>query len=104
VVSGRTRDAALPDVPTLEEAGMSDAVIEPWFGYMAPRGTPAPVVARLNQLFNMALADEAVQARLRDLGARPEGGPPERFTQHVQGEVARWLEVVRVNRIERITE
>lgn len=37
VVSGRSRDAALPDVPTLEEAGMSDAVIEPWFGYMAPR-------------------------------------------------------------------
>jgi tripartite-type tricarboxylate transporter receptor subunit TctC len=104
VVSGRTRDAALPDVPTLEEAGMSDAVIEPWFGYMAPRGTPAPVVARLNQLFNMALADEAVQARLRDLGARPEGGPPERFAQHVQSEVARWREVVRVNRIERITE
>lgn len=104
VVSGRTRDAALPDVPTLEEAGMPDAVIEPWFGYMAPRGTPAPVVARLNQLLNAALADEAVQGRLRDLGARPEGGPPERFTQHVQSEVARWREVVRVNRIERITE
>jgi tripartite-type tricarboxylate transporter receptor subunit TctC len=104
VVSGRSRDAALPDVPTLEEAGMSDAVIEPWFGYMAPRGTAAPVVARLNQLFNMALADETVQARLRDLGARAEGGPPERFVQHVQSEVARWREVVRVNRIERITE
>lgn len=103
-VSGRTRDAALPEVPTLEEAGMSDAVIEPWFGYMAPRGTPPAVVARLNQLFNAALADEVVQSRLRDLGARPEGGPPERFVQHVQSEVARWREVVRVNRIERITE
>ncbi len=103
-VSGRTRDAALPDVPTLEESGMSDAVIEPWFGYMAPRGTPPAVVARLNQLFSMALADEAVQARMRDLGARPEGGPPERFVQHVQSEIARWREVVRVNRIERISE
>jgi len=103
-VSGRNRDAALPDVPTLEESGMSDAVIEPWFGYMAPRGTPPAVVARLNQLFNMALADEAVQARMRDLGARPEGGPPERFVQHVQSEIARWREVVRVNRIERIAD
>jgi len=104
VVSGRTRDAALPDVPTLEEAGMPDAVVEPWFGYMAPRGTPANVVARINSLLNMALADEAVLARLRDLGARPEGGPPERFAGHVQSEIARWREVVRVNRIERITD
>lgn len=103
-VSGRTRDAALPDVPTLEEAGMRDAVVEPWFGYMAPRGTPGPVIARLNALLNMAMADEAVQTRLRDLGARPEGGPPERFAAHVQSEIARWREVVRVNRIERITE
>ena len=50
----------------------------------------------------MAMADEVVQARLRDLGARPEGGPPERFGDHVPSEIARWREVVRVNRIERI--
>ena len=103
-VSGSTRDAALPDVPTLQEAGLPDAVVEPWFGYMAPRGTPAAVVARLNALLNMAMADEGVQARLRDLGARPEGGPPERFGAHVQSELARWAEVVRVNRIERMAE
>jgi len=104
VVSGATRDPALPDVPTLEEAGMPNAVVEPWFGYMAPRGTPPAVVARLNALFNMALRDEAVLARLRDLGAKPEGGPPERFAAHVRSELARWREVVAVNRIERITE
>ncbi|TCI00078.1 tripartite tricarboxylate transporter substrate binding protein [Roseococcus sp. SYP-B2431] len=103
-VSGSTRDPALPDVPTLGEAGLPNAVIEPWFGYMAPRGTPANVVARLNALFNMALADEVVQSRLRDLGARPEGGPPERFAAHVRSEIARWREVVEVNRIERIAE
>lgn len=104
VVSGRTRDPALPEVPTLEEAGVADAVIEPWFGYMAPRGTPPAVVARLNALLNAAMADPAVQSRLRELGARPEGGPPERFVAHVQSELARWREVVRVNQIERITE
>lgn len=103
-VSGSTRDPALPDVPTLEESGMPNAVIEPWFGYMAPRGTPANVVARLNALLNTALADEAVRARLRDLGTRPEGGPPERFAAHVRSELARWREVVEVNRIERINE
>lgn len=104
VVSGRTRDAALPDVPTLEEAGMPNAVVEPWFGYMAPRGTPAHVVARLNALLNMALADEGVLSRMRDLGAKPEGGPPARFAAHVISEIARWREVVEANRIERITE
>lgn len=103
-VSGSTRDPALPDVPTLEESGMPNAVIEPWFGYMAPRGTPPNVVARLNTLLNMALADEVVQARLRDLGTRPEGGPPERFVAHVRSEIARWREVVEANRIERIAE
>ncbi|WP_207540844.1 Bug family tripartite tricarboxylate transporter substrate binding protein [Sabulicella rubraurantiaca] len=103
-VSGRTRDPALPDVPTLEESGLSDAVIEPWFGYMAPRGTPPEVVARLNALFNEANNDPTVQERLRSLGTRPEGGPPERFAQHVRSEVARWREVVERNNIERITE
>jgi tripartite-type tricarboxylate transporter receptor subunit TctC len=104
VVSGRTRDPALPEVPTLEEAGVPDAVIEPWFGYMAPRGTPPQIVARLNALLNEANADPEVQRRLRDLGARPEGGPPDRFTRHVQSEITRWREVVRINRIERITD
>lgn len=103
-VSGRERDPALPEVPTLEEAGMRNAVVEPWFGYMAPRGTPAHVVARLNRMLNEANADPAVQTRLRDLGARPEGGPPERFAAHVRSEIARWREVVETNRIERIAE
>jgi tripartite-type tricarboxylate transporter receptor subunit TctC len=79
-------------------------VIEPWFGYMAPRGTPPQVVARLNALLNMANDDPEVQRRLRDLGARPEGGPPERFAAHVRSEIARWRGVVETNRIERITE
>lgn len=103
-VSGRERDPALPEVPTLEESGMAESVIEPWFGYMAPRGTPPHIVARLNALLNEANDDPEVQRRLRDLGARPEGGPPERFAQHVRSEVARWRQVVEQNRIERIAE
>ncbi|MBB3899425.1 tripartite tricarboxylate transporter substrate-binding protein [Roseococcus suduntuyensis] len=71
---------------------------------MAPRGTPAHIVARLNALLNEANADPAVQERLRTLGARPEGGPPERLAAHVQSEVARWRTVVEANRIERISD
>ena len=55
------------------------------------------------QLFR-CLVQLAEGRRLRVLGARPEGGPPERFAAHVRAELARWAEVVRVNNIERITE
>jgi tripartite-type tricarboxylate transporter receptor subunit TctC len=103
VVSGSERDPSLPDIPTLREVGV-DAVAEPWFGYMAPRGTPPHVLATLNALFDRANRDPAVQARLRQLGARPEGGSPERFAQHVRTEIAMWRNVVEANRIERITD
>ncbi|MEN9500668.1 MAG: hypothetical protein RIS83_2488 [Pseudomonadota bacterium] len=101
-VTGRERDPSLPDVPTFAEAGVSGIVAEPWFGYMAPRGTPDAVVAGLNRLLNEAIADAEVQRKLRDLGARPEGGPPERFAAHVRSEIARWREVVEVNKIEKL--
>jgi tripartite-type tricarboxylate transporter receptor subunit TctC len=52
----------------------------------------------------MANDDPEVRARLLTLGARPEGGPPERFAAHVRSEVTRWRQVVEANRIERITE
>lgn len=103
-VTGTGRDPALPEVPSFAEAGVPDVVAEPWFGYMAPRGTPEPVVRRLNALLNEALADPEVQRRLRDLGLRPEGGPPERFAAHVRAEIARWREVVERNGIERLSE
>lgn len=103
-VTGRVRDPALPEVPTFAEAGVPDVVIEPWFGFMAPRGTPENVVRRLNALFEEALADPDVRRRLADLGARPEGGPPERFAGHVRSEVARWRQVVETAGIERLNE
>jgi tripartite-type tricarboxylate transporter receptor subunit TctC len=103
-VTGRERDPALPEVPTFAEAGVPDVVIEPWFGFMAPRGTPEPVVRRLNALFQEALADPDVRRRLADLGARPEGGPAERFAGHVRSEVARWRQVVESAGIERLNE
>jgi tripartite-type tricarboxylate transporter receptor subunit TctC len=103
-VTGRERDSALPEVPTFAEAGVPDVVIEPWFGFMAPRGTPEPVVRRLNALLNEALADPEVRRRLADLGARPEGGPAERFAGHVRSEVARWRQVVETAGIEKLNE
>jgi tripartite-type tricarboxylate transporter receptor subunit TctC len=59
-------------------------------------------VAGLNRILNEAIADPEVQRKLRDLGARPEGGSPERFAAHVRSEIARWREVVEVNKIEKL--
>ncbi len=101
-VTGRQRDPALPDVPTFAEAGVPDIVVEPWFGFMAPRGTPVAAVNALNRILNEANADPEVQRRLRDLGVRPEGGSPERFAEHVRSEVALWRDVVERNSIEKI--
>lgn len=101
-VSGAARDPAVPNLPTFVESGLAGFVVEPWFGFMAPRGTPAPIVAALNRVFNEALADPTVRARLADLGAKPEGGPPERFVAHVQSELAKWQRVVDDNKIEKL--
>jgi len=101
-VTGRERDPSLPDVPTFAEAGVPDIVVEPWFGFMAPRGTPDAVIAGLSRLLNEAVADPEVRRKFADLGVRPEGGPPERFAAHVRSEIARWREVVETNKIEKL--
>ena len=89
----------LPDVPTFAEAGGGDLVIDSWFGFLAPAGTPPEIVAALNATFNKALEDPAVRKRLEEVAVVPLGGPPERMGEHVRREVARWGDVVRQNNI-----
>jgi tripartite-type tricarboxylate transporter receptor subunit TctC len=84
-------DFMLENVPTLV-AAMRDGR----FRGVAMSG------AALNRVFNEALADATVPARLADLGAKPEGGPPERFVAHVQNELGKWQRVVDDNRIEKL--
>jgi tripartite-type tricarboxylate transporter receptor subunit TctC len=89
----------LPDVPTFAEAGGGNLVIDSWFGFLAPAGTPPDVVAALNAAFNKALDDPAVRKRLEEVAVVPLGGSPERMGEHVRKEVARWGDVVRQNNI-----
>ncbi|HEX2113628.1 MAG TPA: tripartite tricarboxylate transporter substrate binding protein [Alphaproteobacteria bacterium] len=89
----------LPDVATFAEAGGGDLVIDSWFGFLAPAGTPPSVVAALNAAFNKALEDLAVRKRLEEAAVVPLGGPPERMGAHMRSEVARWGEVIRKNNI-----
>jgi tripartite-type tricarboxylate transporter receptor subunit TctC len=98
-VVSEARVAELPDVPTFAEAGVPGIVIDSWFGFLAPAGTPPSVVAALNAAFNKALADPAVRARMAEVGVIPVGGTPERMGEHVRSEVARWSAVIRENNI-----
>ena len=89
-VTGSTRRANLPDVPTFAEAGYPKLDARSWFGLFAPAATPAPVVVKLSSAIAKAVADPAVQARLKELGADPVGDPHEAFQKFVGQEVTRW--------------
>ncbi|RZL65633.1 MAG: tripartite tricarboxylate transporter substrate binding protein [Variovorax sp.] len=89
-VTGQARRSNLPEVPTFTEAGYPQMDARSWFGLFAPAGTPAPVVAKLSASIAQAVADPAVQARLKELGADPIGDRHEAFQPFVAQEVKRW--------------
>ena len=89
-LTGKARRANLPEVPTFAEAGYPQMEARSWFGLFAPAGTPAPVVARLSTSIAQAVADPAVQARLKELGADAIGDRHEAFQPFVAQEVKRW--------------
>ena len=78
-VTSARRQSDYPDLPTMIEAGVPDYVVTSFFGVVAPAGTPAPVIARLNAVINEALKTEAVQASCQKLGAEPTIETPEQF-------------------------
>lgn len=94
-VTSAQRSPRLPDVPTLAETVAPGFDVNGWFGILAPAATPAPVVARLNREINAALADGAVQPRLRDLGLDPMSGPVEPFQTLLRTETVRWGGLIR---------
>lgn len=94
-VAGSQRNPALPDVPTMAEAGLSGYAVDPWFGVYAPAHTDKAVVAKLNTAINQALADNAVQSKLVAAGFTPKGSTAEAFEQFTQSEYQRLGDVAR---------
>jgi tripartite-type tricarboxylate transporter receptor subunit TctC len=93
--AGDRRPASLPDIPTLEEAGLPDFDATIWFGLTAPAGTSPAIVARLAGATDAALKIGEVQKILRAQGFEPLGGGPEEFAHRIASETARWREVAR---------
>lgn len=95
-VTSTKRLEDLPNVQTLAEAGFGDVLGgSGWFGFVAPAGTPAAVVARFNQEVNLALKSPEVIERLRKAYAFAEGGSPEEFTKFLNEEGIRWSKLVK---------
>ena len=89
-VATARRSSALPEVPTLGEAGLTGFDIASWFGLMAPADTPKDVVARLQQEVARMLATPEMKAQLALMGAEPVGNTPEQMGQQISAEVARF--------------
>jgi tripartite-type tricarboxylate transporter receptor subunit TctC len=85
---------SLPDVPTIGET-IPGYEVELWFGAMAPRGTPQPIVAALNGAVNKILQEPEMKKNLDAQGMVPTGGTPQQFNDRIQREYARWVKVVK---------
>jgi tripartite-type tricarboxylate transporter receptor subunit TctC len=96
-VTSAKRSPALPDVPTIAEAGVPGFEAASWFGLFAPAKTPRPVVERLNAEVRKALADPEVQKRFAEIGGEIRLYTPEEFGAFVKGELERWAPVVKAS-------
>jgi tripartite-type tricarboxylate transporter receptor subunit TctC len=94
-VSGTKRIEALPDVPTIVEAGYPKLASEDWAGLLLKSGTPPEVTARLNAALNKALKSEKVQQALTKLGVDPGGGTAKDFGTMLRSEIVRWTKIVK---------
>ena len=97
-VTSAVRSAALPDLPTVEEAGgLKGFEASSWFGLLAPAGTPPDVAQRIQQEVARSLASPAMKERLTTLGAIPSGNTPAQFAALIEAEHRKWAEVVKAS-------
>jgi tripartite-type tricarboxylate transporter receptor subunit TctC len=93
-VTTKERFEAMLDLPTMDEAGLPGYESIGWFGFVAPAGTPAEIIAKLNGAIVAALKDPAMQERTRSLGAIPMPFSPPEFVRYIRSEYEKWAAVV----------
>ncbi|HKU70675.1 MAG TPA: tripartite tricarboxylate transporter substrate binding protein [Burkholderiales bacterium] len=89
------RAPALPDVPTMAEAGVPNVVVVNWYGLIAPKGTPKPIVDRIAAETIKAVQSPEMKKRLIAEGSEGVGGTPAEFTKHLHAEHAMWSKVIK---------
>ncbi len=93
-VTSAKRSSSLPDVPTIAESGYKGFDVSTWYGVLAPAGTPAPIVARLNADINRLLVNPEVKEAIQAQGAEPEAMTQARFAQLLKSDYAKWQGIV----------
>ena len=94
-VTSPKRHPAMPDLPTMQEAGVPGFEALAWFGYIAPAATPRAIIKILNGAVVAALQDAEVKERLSGFGVDPVSSTPEEFAAYIKAEVAKWARVVK---------
>lgn len=94
-VTGRLRTPNLPDVPTIEEAGVVGYEMSGWIGLLLPAGTPKPIIDRLSQEILKAMQSEDLRKRLLDSGAQPIGNRPNEFEKIISDDLKKWADIVK---------
>ena len=89
------RSSVLPDVPTLEEAGLKGFDIGTWFGVLAPAATPKDIVARLNAEMVKIIQSPDFSKRMEEIGAEPIGNTPEQMARQIEDETAKFARLVK---------
>jgi tripartite-type tricarboxylate transporter receptor subunit TctC len=99
-VTSSMRASALPDVPSLAEAGLPGYDASSWYGLLAPAATPAPVIAALHAAVDKAMHNPDLRARLLDLGLEPVGGTPDAFAKTIAGDIVKWDDLAKRTNIQ----
>ena len=92
---GATRFQSIPDVPTMQEAGVPGFVVSSGFHFLGPAGMPRPIVEKLNSALVQALRDPAIRKTLIERGADPVGSTPEAHAAYIKSEIEKWRRVVK---------
>ena len=98
-VTGSKRSAAVPDLPTMIEAGVKGYESATWYGVLAPAKTPKPIVTKLNSDVVAILRQPDVRDRISHDGAEPIGNSPEEFGNYMKAEIAKWEKVIKAAKI-----
>ena len=94
-VTGTRRASTLPNIPTVSESGLPGYHMESWFGVMAPAGTPADIISRLNGLLGRIVQSSAFQERLVTEAGAPVSMGVEAYSEYVRNELARWAKIIK---------
>lgn len=96
-VTSASRVPIAPEIPTVAESGVPQFEIAPWFGVLAPAGTPSPVVAKLSADLRRVVESEEVSKPLSAQGVTLIGSSPQEFAAHIEREIPRWARIVKAS-------